>query len=112
MGLLNFLVGNPSDKQIEAYATILRTTVEDDLPPNLIETKKKALEGDADALYKIALHYKTVWSSLDDAGYAGKTKDVKAFYAAHNKVYLDFIYKAADLGSSGAIAYRKKNFKY
>jgi hypothetical protein len=109
MGILNFLLGNPSDKAVAAYAMVLYEEVEDSLDENMADVKYRAIAGDSDAQYEMGRYYYELYHGISNATIGAANKDTKAFYYAHREAYYYFIGEAVNQGHSAAKAYRQKN---
>lgn|GEM_PF-5763793 len=113
MGILDWALGNPSDKEVDRYADDFMKTVENSLPQELKDVKKRALAGEAEAQYQIGVYYWNFWNTEGcQKNYARANKDTRAFYVAHHKAGMHFVYEAEHQGYELAKIYLRQHSKY
>jgi len=95
------------DKRQEPYVKALKNTVEDNLPQEMKDVKRRALDGEAEAQYLMSRYYQSIWDKVTDKDYAMMNKDMRAYASAHHVAALHFELQAEWQGHEKAIATSK-----
>ena len=96
-------------REEDEYNSIYHYNIEDELPQNMKDIKRRALDGVAEAQYRMGIYYRNQWNQVSGKPYAAANRKTRLYYSRFGNAGWHFLHKAQSQGHSGAIDYLKKH---